>query len=65
MRVELHAPSARDRAHLQAILTKASVLEAARQRAARAKDVAAETAALLELARLREAYQAAEAAPTR
>jgi hypothetical protein len=51
-----------DRAQLQAILTKASVLEAARQRAARAKDVAAEAAAQLELARLREAYRAAEAA---
>jgi hypothetical protein len=51
------------RAHLAAILTGAAILEAARQRAA--GDVTAETAALLELAKLREAYRAAEAAPTR
>ena len=46
-----------DRAYQQAILTKAATLEAARQRAARA-NVIAETAALLELAKLREAYRA-------
>ena len=48
-----------DRAHLQALLTKASILEAARQRAAKANDRVAETAALLELDALRRAYHAA------
>jgi hypothetical protein len=53
-----------DRAHLAAILTRAAILEAARQRASKAGDVTAETAPLAELAKLREAYRAANA-PTR
>jgi hypothetical protein len=51
-----------DRVHLAAILTRAAILEAARQRASKAGDVTAETAALLELAQLRQAYRAAGAA---
>ena len=49
-----------NRAHLAALLTRASVLEAVRQRAAKANDHTAELAALIELDALRREYRAAE-----
>jgi hypothetical protein len=48
-----------DRAHLAALLTRAAVIEAARQRAAKAGDTVAETACERELEGLRRAYYAA------
>jgi len=51
-----------DRAHLQALLTRAAIVEAAHQRASKAGDTDAKTAAVFELDQLREAYRAAEVA---
>ena len=49
-------------AEAQAILSRAAACEGKRQPAACAGNIVAETALLLELARLRDAYRAAEAA---